>query len=355
VAAEADQADRAEHDERERGALERSAPIARARRAEQHERQRQAGRDLHTDAGHERGRACAKARRGAGRQRQGARKREQDQRVVVRTAHGEHEQHGIEPDEGRRPAARLAEAPRGHRDERNGAEAREHGERLERPQPAGEAERHEGVADQREQRPVGGVLVGPAEEREDFVARGLRGDVGVGVESVQRAEPGEADVAEHVLGDQRRPEQEERVGRHHGRRDRAQAERARGQQHEQIARAHDQAERLKAARADAHAEPFQRPGQPADPAAAARGDVLRRFPRRAGRRQEGARDDAEQPEQPERPQQPAAAGSRLSARGGLTAACKRWRGPCRRAGRGRGDRHRPIVASSAQAGVGGGM
>jgi hypothetical protein len=326
VAAEADQADRAEHDEPEHGALERSPPIARARRAEQHERQRQAGRDLHADARHERGRARAKARRRAGRQRQGARQREQDQRVVVRAAHGEHEQHGIEPDEGRRPAPRLSEAPRGHRDEHNGAEAREHGERLERPQPTGQAERHEGVADQREQRSVGGVLVGPAEEREDFVARRLRGDVRVGVEAVQRAEPGEADVAEHVLGDQRRPEQEDRVGRHHGRRDRAQAERARRQQHEQVARAHDQAERLKAARADAHAEPFQRPGQPADPAAAARGDVLRRFPRRAGRRQEGARDDAEQPEQSQCPQQPGA-WRRRAARGGPTAAWERWRGP----------------------------
>jgi hypothetical protein len=326
VAAEADQADRAEHDETEHGALERSPPIARARRAEQHERQRQTGRDLHADARHERGRAGAKARRRAGRQRQGARQREQDQRVVVRAAHGEHEQHWIEPDERRRPAARLSEAPGGHRDERDRAEARQHGERLERPQPAREPERHEGIAEQREQRPVGGVLVGPAEEREDFVARGLRGDVRVRVEAVQRAEPGEADVAEHVLGDQRRPEQEDRVGRHHGRRDRAQAERARGQQHEQVARAHDQAERLKAARADAHAEPFQRPGQPPDPAAAARGDVLRGFPRRAGRRQEGACDDAEQAEQPERPQQPRA-GRRRAARGGPPAAWERWRGP----------------------------
>ncbi len=118
------------------------------------------------------------------------------------------------------------------------------------------------------------MLVRPTEEGEDFVARGLCGDVRVRIEAVQRAESREADVAEHVLGDQRRSEQEDCVGRHDGRRDRAQAERARGEQHEQVARAHDQAERLKAARADAQAETFERPSQPADPAAAARGHVL---------------------------------------------------------------------------------
>ncbi len=170
VAAEADQTDRAEHDEPERGALERSPSIARARRAEQHERQRQPGGHLHADARHERGRGRAKARLRAGRERQRARQREQDQRVVVRAADGEHEQYGIEPDERRSPAPRLPQAPGGAREQRDGAEARQDGERLERPQPTGQPERDEGVAEQREQRAVGGVLVGPAEKREDFVA-----------------------------------------------------------------------------------------------------------------------------------------------------------------------------------------
>ncbi len=304
MTAEADQADRAEHEQPEHGALQRRQPLACARRAEQHERQRQAGGHLHADPRHERRRGRAEARRGAGREHQRSRQREQDQRVVVRATHGEHEQHGIQPDEGRRPATRLPEPAGGAHDQRDGAEAAEHGERLERPQPARQPERHEGVAEQREQRAVGGVLVGPAQEGEDFVARGLRRDVRVRVEAVQRAESREADVAEHVLGDQRRPEQQDRVGRHDCCRDRAQAERARRRQHEQVARAHDQAERLKAARADAHAEPLQRPGQPADPAAAARGDVLRGLAGCAGDRQEGRRDDAEQPEQPQRPQQP---------------------------------------------------
>lgn len=350
MAAEADQADRAEHDEPERRALERSPPIAPTWRTEQHERQRQAGADLHADARHERRGGRAIPRRRAGCQRERARQREQDQRVVVGAADGEHEQHGIEPDEGRRPAARLPQAPGGECDECDGSEARQHGERLERPQPAGQPERHEGVAEQREQRTVGGVLVGPAEEREDFVAGGLRGDMCVGVEAVQRAESREADVAEHVLGDQRRSEQEDRVGRHDGHRDCAQAERAQGHQHEQVARAHDQAERLKAARADAQAEALQRPGQPADPAAAARGDVLRRFPGRACGRQEGARDDAEQPEQPDRAQQPGPA-QRVPVRAAY-ATVRGWRrGLDRRAGRCRGDRHRLIVTAAPQAGV----
>jgi hypothetical protein len=89
VAAEADQPDRAEHDEPERGALERSPPIARTRRAEQHERQRQAGRDLHADARNQCCGARPKARCGAGRERQRTRQREQHQRVVVGPADGE--------------------------------------------------------------------------------------------------------------------------------------------------------------------------------------------------------------------------------------------------------------------------
>lgn len=133
VAAEADQAERGEHDEPEHGALKRSSPTAPARRAEQHERQRQAGGHLHADPRHERRGARAKARRGAGRERQRGREREQDQRVVVGAADGEHEQHRVQPDEGRRPAARLPTASGGARDERDGRQAAEHRERLERP------------------------------------------------------------------------------------------------------------------------------------------------------------------------------------------------------------------------------
>jgi hypothetical protein len=206
VAAEADQRDGRDHDDPEHGALERAAPILRTRRAEQHERQRQAGRDLHADPGYERCGSRAEAWRGACREHERGRQREHDQRVVVGAADGEHEQHGIQADECRRPATRLPEPPGGARDERHGAEAAEHGERLERPHAAGEPERNERVADQREQRAIRRVLVWPAEEREDFVASGLRGDVRVRVEAVKRAQPREADVAEYVLREQRRAE-----------------------------------------------------------------------------------------------------------------------------------------------------
>ena len=351
MAAETEKTYGRERREPERGALERAPSIGGARRAEQHERQRQPGGHLDPDARHERHRRRAEARGGAGRERQRAREGEQDQRVVVGAADGEHEQHRVQADEGRRPAPRLPETTGGTRDQRDGAEAGEHGQGLERPQPARDAERHEGVADQREQGAVGRVLVGPTEESEDFVARGLRGDVRVGVQAVQGTEPREADVAEDVLRDQRGSEQQDHVGGEDRRPDRAERKRAGGEEHAQVAGAHDQAERLKAARADAHAEPFERAGQPPDPAAAARGHVLRRLAGSARGRQEGRHDDPEQAERPERP--PPALRAAMC---GLCAAARRVaRGLARRAGRCRSDRHRLIVTAGPRAGVCSGM
>lgn len=95
MTAEADQRYRCNHDDPEHGALERPSPIPRTRRAEQHERQRQAGRDLHADPGYERCGSRAEARCGPRRERERGRQREDDQRVVVCAADGEHEQHGI--------------------------------------------------------------------------------------------------------------------------------------------------------------------------------------------------------------------------------------------------------------------
>jgi hypothetical protein len=174
--------------------------------------------------------------------------REDDQRVVVRAADGEHEQHRVKPDERDRPAARHADPLGREPDQRDRPEARDDGEGLERPQRAADAERDGRIAEQREQRAVRRVLVGPAEEREHFVARCLRGDVRVRVQSVQRAEPGEADVAEDVLGDQRRPEQQDRVREHNRDPQRAQRHRARAHEDRDIAGAHHQRQRLKAAR-----------------------------------------------------------------------------------------------------------
>jgi hypothetical protein len=170
--------------------------------------------------------------------------------------------------------------------------------------------------------------------------------VRVRVETVQRTEPGEADVAEDVLREQRRPEQQDHVRREDRRSDRPERQRLRSQQHERIARAHDQRQRLESSRAEAHAESLERAGEPARPAARARGHVLRRFSGCTGARQEDGDDDTEQPEQPERANE-----SRRALRGALpsVAAALPAQGPGSmnwRARRGRGDRHRLIVTST---------
>ena len=128
-----------------------------------------------------------------------------DERVVVRAADGQLQQDGVQPDECDREARVAAHALRRDAHERHRAEARQHGDGLERPQRARDAKGGGCVAAEREQRPVGRVLVGPAEEVEDRVGGRLRGEGGVGVQAVQRAQARVADIAEHVLGDQRRP------------------------------------------------------------------------------------------------------------------------------------------------------
>jgi len=350
VRAEADHADRAERQEAEHGRHRHSPALTPMARREHDERQHQAGRDLHADSHHQRSRGRAKARARAGAQGQRRREHHQHQRVVVRAADRQHEQHRVEPDECRRPSARLPEPARRARDERDRAEAGGNRHGFERPQAAGQAERRSRVAGQREQRPVGRVLVGPAEEIQHFVARRLRGHVRVRVQAVQRAQPGEAEIPEHVLGDQRRPEQQQGVGGDDRRDDRAHRQRARKRQHEQVARAHDQRQRLKAAPAERHAQALQRPGHPAGPAAAAPRHVLRRFAGGARHRQEDRHDDAQQADQAERARRRGGTAGGWVVRGpdaGLRAAS----GLGRRAGQGRSGRHRLIVTSSAQAGV----
>jgi hypothetical protein len=264
----------------------------------------------------------------------------------VCAADGRQEQHRVQPDERRGPARRVPEpAPRA-RDERDSAEARDDGERLERPQRTGQAERRRRVADQREQRAVRRVLVRPADEREDFVAGGLGGDVRVRVETVQRAEAGERYVAEDVLREQGRPEQQDQMCGEDRSGDRAQRQRPRAEQHECVARAHDQHQRLEAARAEAHAEALERAREPAGPAARARGYVLRRFAGSGGARQEDGDDDAEQAEQPERADEPGRALGRAAPGDAASVSAERVGGMDRRTRRGRGDRHRLIVTSS---------
>jgi hypothetical protein len=199
VAAEGNQRDHTEHDEADCRTHKRLQPIARRPRSEHEERQREAGRDLDRDTRHERRRCRTNPRARAGAQQQRRRQREQDQRVVVRAADREHEQDRVQPNECRGPARRVPEPSGRARDQRDGGEARDDRNRLKRPQAAGQAERCRRVAQQREQRAVGRVLIRPADERKDFVAGGLRGYVRVRVEAVQRAESGKADVAEDVL------------------------------------------------------------------------------------------------------------------------------------------------------------
>jgi hypothetical protein len=104
VAAEADQRDGPQRREADRrGQRDPHARLG-APRGEHEKWQRQPGRQLHADAGHECHRAGAQPRARAGGQRERGRQREHDQRVVVRAADGEHEQHRVQPDERDRPA-----------------------------------------------------------------------------------------------------------------------------------------------------------------------------------------------------------------------------------------------------------
>ena len=125
-------------------------------------------------------------------------------------------------------------------------------------------------------------------------------DVRIGVEPVQGSQARERQIAEDVLGDQRRPERHDRVRQHDRSGKRRKRQPPSDQQHEQIARAHDQDERLKAPGGEADPQASQRSRQPRRPAAAARRHVPRRL--RGGTRahQERANDDPEQPERPQR-------------------------------------------------------
>jgi ribonuclease E len=300
--AEADQPDDGEREQAQRGGRRHLQPLTRARRRQHEKRQHQAGGDLDTDAGDQRGGARAKAR--ARPRRHGERKGEhqQDQGVVVRPADGEHEQHRVQAHERRRPSAGVAEAARRARDQRDRGQARQPRERLQDPEAAREPERRGGVADEREQRAVGGMLEGPSDEREHRVRAGFRGDMRVRVQPVQGAHARERQIAEHVLGDQRRPEEEDHVRQHDARRERATGQGSRREQHEQVARAHDQHQRLKPTSGERRAHTLKRSCQPAGPAADARRDVLRGARRRIGAQQEDAAEHPQQAEPGERTQ-----------------------------------------------------
>ncbi len=276
VHAEADHAHERDRQQRRARAERHARPLAHARRGKHQKRQHQPGGDLHADARRQRARSCARALTCAGGERQRERQRQQQQRVVVRSTHRQHQQHRVQAHERHRPAGRVPQSPGGAPDQCDRAEARDHGERLERPQPAGEAQRHERIAEQREQRAVRRVLKRPADEPVGRVGGRFGGKVRVRVQSMQDAHAREVEVAEHILGDQRRSEQQDRVRRHDRRRQRRQWQPARDQQHQRVARAHDQHQRLEAGAREADAKPAQRTCQPRWPPALARRHVLRR-------------------------------------------------------------------------------
>jgi hypothetical protein len=300
--AEAEHADERHHHQR-RGRRQRHAQtLARVRRGEHQERQHQTRGDLHADAHRQRARrctcssACSHGDRppGAGAQRQRQGERRQQQRVVVRATDRQHQQHRVQAHERHRPAARVPELPGGACYQRDRGEARDHGERLVCPQPARQSQRHQRVAEQREQRAVRRVLKWPADEAIGSVARRFSGEVRVRVEPVQRTHAREVQVAKHILGDQRRSQQQDRVCRHDRNREQRRRQLARQHQHQRVAAAHDQHQRLEARARQARAEPAQGPRQPRRPAALARRHVLRWRRRRASAQQKDTRDDPQQ-------------------------------------------------------------
>jgi hypothetical protein len=266
---------------------------------EHEERQQQPRADLDADARAERGRGSAQPRAGARAQEQRDRQHQQHQSVVVRAAHRQHQQHRVQAHEGRRPAGRAPETPGRTRDQRDGTEARGDRQHLEHPQSRRQPQWRHGVADEREQGAVGRVLERPSHEREHHVGGRFGGHVGVGIESVQRSQSCEREVAEDVLGDQRGPEQKDQVGEHDRARERRDWQPRCSHQHQQVAGGHDQHQRLKAAAREAYVKATQRARQPRRPAARSRRDVLGRARCRARAQQERARQHPEQTERPE--------------------------------------------------------
>jgi hypothetical protein len=200
--------------------------------------------------------------------------------------------------------------------ERHRPEARGGRDRFQHPQATRDAERRRPVAEERVERPVRGVLERPADELEDRIGARFGGDVRVGVQSMQRPHAGEREVAEHVLGDQGRPEQQHHVCEHDRARDGAPGQRSGGDQHEHIARAHDQHQRLKAVSGESRAEALERPRQPVRPAADAGRDVFRWFRGGVGAQQE-RRGQHSQQTQRAQPAQESGRRSRVSRPTGL--------------------------------------
>ncbi len=264
-------------------ARRRDAPALRGGAPAQHqERQQQPGRELDSHAAGQRERrpawslGCRACTRPGRAQQQCKAERQQQQGVVVRAADRHHQEHRVQPEERQRECPRATEPPCRLGRQPDRSEAADGGQRLQCPEPAGQPQGRSRIAHQREQRAVRRVLERPADEAEHRVARGFGREVGVGVEAVQCAHAPEGEVAEDVLGEQRRPEQQDQVGGDHGCRERCDRKRPCRQKGEKVARADHEHERLEPPLSELRADPAQGAGQPARPAAAVGGHVLRR-------------------------------------------------------------------------------
>ncbi len=304
VRAEAREPHNGDRDQAEERAERHARPCARAGGSEGDERKQKAGRHLHANPHRRHRRRCPQARLGAGREEQRDGHDEDHERVVVGAPDRKLQQHGVAAHERRRPATREPAAAGSKRRDGGGGEARQDGERLQAPEAACEAQRRREVAREREEGPVGGVLEGPADEPVDVVRGGFTGQVGVGVQPVDRSHASEGEVAEDVLGEERRAEEEDRVGEHDRPREHPHRDRPGPRQQEGVASTDEQREDLEAGVREGDVEAREGARQPRRPAPAAGRDELIR--RRGGARgdEEGAREDRPQAEQGRRPQRP---------------------------------------------------
>ncbi len=281
---EAGQSDQQDGQQAEPGGGRDASACPPSRGREHEEGQREAARQLDAGPGSQRQRSSARTgattrlsrgspapvrRRGArsgARQPQRPRQRHQQQRVVVGAADGQHQQDWVQPDVGCRHGGRAPRPLGSSRRQPDGQQARQGSQGFRRPQPGTEPQRREGVAGEGEQRPVGRALHRPADEREGRVGCGLGGDVGVGVQAVQGAHAGVVQVAEDVLGDQRRPQRHRQVGQD----DPADQQRRRqppgARESQQVAGAGAQHQDLEAGSAEVRPQARQRSGQPGEPA-----------------------------------------------------------------------------------------
>jgi len=215
--AESDQPDEHKRKQGQSCARRHPHPLAAAGRSEHDKGEREPGGDLHAHAHRERDRGRSEPRARCCGHRKRERQQHHRQRVDVRAADGQYEQGRVQSHEGGGATHGAVQAPGCARNQRDRAEAREHSYCLQRPESACEPERRRQVAREREQRTIGGGRWRgrfPAQEREYRVAWRFGGGVGVGAEAMQGPKPGEAEVAEHILGDQRWPQEQDQMGRH---------------------------------------------------------------------------------------------------------------------------------------------